>query len=177
MHRDSVVPCFRCTTYSILVACLLAAWPSIGGAEEHAMSATNPEVVRASFVDLGAGYEVEAALTWQWLAPPVTSFRVYDRGHGRRLLVEVYPDSLMANIARQRSQTRITYGASSWLGNVGLFESHEPYPAYAESVDVSMGSQDRPAASVSSSPADDVDADLRAVVLRTLWAIGVEVDQ
>src|SRR5262245_40538995 len=70
---------------SALLAGLMATTLGLGLA--HADTLTVDQA-QTAFAD--AGYGVESSTTWDWLAPPVTTFRVYDPARDRELLVLVY---------------------------------------------------------------------------------------
>jgi hypothetical protein len=71
------------------------------------------------------GYRVEPSIDWQWLSPPVTTFRVHDPHRGRALLVQVFADEAEALRAQQRAAPVPCYASSIWARNVALFQSTE----------------------------------------------------
>jgi hypothetical protein len=71
------------------------------------------------------GYRVEPSIDWQWLSPPVTTFRVHDPHGGRALLVQVFADEAEALRAQQWAAPVPCYASSIWARNVALFQSTE----------------------------------------------------
>jgi hypothetical protein len=71
------------------------------------------------------GYSVEPSIDWEWLSPPVTTFRVHDPHRGRALLVQVFADEAVAQTAQQRAAPVPCYASSTWARNVALFQSTE----------------------------------------------------
>jgi hypothetical protein len=71
------------------------------------------------------GYQVEAPLTWDWLAPAVTTFRVRDPRGPRQLLVEVFADEASARIARQHPSQVPGSSQRIWVRNIGLLELNQ----------------------------------------------------
>jgi hypothetical protein len=122
----------------VAAACL---WPVAAGAQST--DSSQLEQVRSAFVS--AGYQVEEPLTWDWMRPPVSSFRVLDPSHDRVLMVLVYPSSTAAIAGRLQAQAHddalsggrpiidsgvgphlvLGYGPSTWRGNVALVQSTE----------------------------------------------------
>jgi hypothetical protein len=82
------------------------------------VSGLTAEQVRTSF--LHSGFQVEDALHWDWLSPPVASFRVWDHANDRVLLVLVYAD-----VAAVRQDIALPgYGPTVLWHNVALAESN-----------------------------------------------------
>jgi len=128
-------------TTGVLLA-LACAWPATSNAQS-VDSSVQLEQVRTAFV--AAGYQVENPLIWEWMQPPVSTFRVHDTAQDRVLLVLVYPSARAAVDARLQAEVNdqmrqagrpvtsggegphlVTgYGPSTWLGNVALVETSE----------------------------------------------------
>jgi hypothetical protein len=69
------------------------------------------------------GYVVDAATAWEWLSPPVTTFRVQDPHTDRVLLVQVFPDAARAAVASRRAAPIPCYAARAWISNVALLQA------------------------------------------------------
>ena len=128
-------------TTGVLLA-LACAWPAMSNAQS-VDSSVQLEQVRTAFV--AAGYQVENPLIWEWMQPPVSTFRVHDTAQDRVLLVLVYPSARAAVDARLQAEVNdqmrqagrpVTSGGegphlvagcgpSSWLGNVALVQTTE----------------------------------------------------
>ena len=134
MHRS---------TRSLLASLAAAAclWPVAAHAQTSA-PAVQVEQVRAAFSN--AGYQVDTALDWSWMSPPVTSFRVHDAAHDRVLMVLVYPSDTAALAGRLEAEAHeqalntgqpvastdgphmvIGFGPSTWRGKLALVQSSE----------------------------------------------------
>jgi hypothetical protein len=109
---------WRCTA----LALLLGTRPNIAGAQTAPLPTSPIEQLRAAFAR--HGYDVDAAATGDWVIPPVTSFRVHDPQTQRVLLVSIRESTVDAADAFERAPG-LRYDASTWLGEVTLFESDE----------------------------------------------------
>src|SRR5579859_37792 len=119
------------------LAAVVCLWPVAAAAIDEAPSATTgPTVEQVRGVFSSAGFQVDPALNWDWMAPPVSTFRVHDAARGRELLVLVYPDAPAAQTARVQAEAHepavyadrgphlvIGYGESAWRGNVALVQT------------------------------------------------------
>ncbi len=110
----------RSLAASLAVAMCL--WPVAAAAQDAPQTGPTVEQVRGVFA--GAGFQVDSALSWDWTAPPVSTFRVHDSAQGRELMVLVYPNAMAAQAARDRGpHLVIGYGESVWRGNVALVQT------------------------------------------------------
>jgi|SRR5947209_6187243 len=101
-------------------ACL---WP-VAAAAQDVPQTNGPTVEQVRGAFTGAGFQVDAALNWDWLSPPQSTFRVHDPARGRELMVLVYPDAAAAQIASSRGSPLVVgYGESVWRGNVALVQT------------------------------------------------------
>ena len=105
------------------LALVSAALPGGVGAQAPGRLDFTAEQARAAFVR--AGYQVDPPASWEWLSPPITTFRVHDASRDRVLLLEVYPDAQQAQIGLRRSRALDTYTASTWIHNLTLSEATE----------------------------------------------------
>ena len=94
--------------------------PGMASAQGIADPNLSADQARSIFVD--AGYQVDQLKTWDWLTPAVNTFQVHDVARNRVLLVQVYPD--VAQAQRGSERTVEGYFASTWIGNVALFEAN-----------------------------------------------------
>jgi hypothetical protein len=94
--------------------------PAMAPAQGIADPNLSADQARSIFVD--AGYHVDQLKTWDWLNPAVNTFQVHDVARDRVLLVQVYPDVAQAQRGSERSIDG--YFASTWIGNVALFETN-----------------------------------------------------
>ena len=90
------------------VAVAVCLWPAGVAAQSEDASSAGPTVsaedLRGSFAS--AGYQVAPAQTWDWTAPPVTSFQIRDQATARVLMVLVYANSAAAQTARLQAQAQ-----------------------------------------------------------------------
>jgi hypothetical protein len=103
----------------VVAGCLFGS--AVANAQTPTYGDFTPDQARSAFVN--AGYLVSPVSTWDWLEPPVSSFRVEDAQLGRVLLVQVNSDAAAAQIAERRVPSG--YTASTWLYNLALFEATE----------------------------------------------------
>jgi len=94
-----------------LAALLLTTLAGAAGAQEVNVTIDD---LRANFQR--QGYQVDEAIVWDWLAPPVTSFHVIDEVQNRILVVEVFADVGQAHIEESRTVGGVR------VDNVLLFE-------------------------------------------------------
>jgi hypothetical protein len=101
----------------VVAGCLFGS--AVADAQTPTYGDFTPDQACSVFVD--AGYVVSPVSTWDWLEPPVSSFRVEDAQRGRVLLVQVNSDAAAAQIAEQRVPSG--YTSSTWIYNLALFEA------------------------------------------------------
>ena len=107
----------------------LCLWPVGAGAQTTApVAEAEMSAAQARDVFVDAGFQVDQPLTWDWLKPPVSSFRVYDPATGRVVTVLVYPSADAAADARLQADASgaslvAGFGSGVWHGNVVLVQS------------------------------------------------------
>lgn len=124
---------------AIGLAASVCLWPGAASAQVQpapfTTTASSVEQVRDSFSS--AGFQVDATLTWDWTAPPVSSIQIHDPAGGRVLLALVYPDAAAADLGRRQALANepqtppaglgphlvAGYGQSIWRGNVALVQT------------------------------------------------------
>jgi hypothetical protein len=139
-----------------MAAALAAAgclWPVAAAAQEGPPTdrVVAAEQVRETYS--ANGFRVEPSVNWDWLSPPVSTFRVHDPARDRVLMVLVYASAAEARAgfaqARANEQDQESaigagphlvtgYGASVWRGHVALVQTTQ-----AELAGVSQGQHDR----------------------------------
>jgi hypothetical protein len=124
---------------AVVVALAIGCLSSLAGSANAQLVSESVEQARAAFA--GAGDQVDAAHTWDWMAPSFSSFQVRDTASDRVLMVLVYPGADAAQAARLEAAAHeqalnagipvsdaaphlVTgYGPSTWMGNVALVET------------------------------------------------------
>jgi hypothetical protein len=123
----------------VVVALAIGCLSLLAGSAYAQPAADTVEQARGAFAR--AGYQVDAAHTWDWMAPSFSSFQVRDTANDRVLMVLVYPSADAAQAARLEAAAHeqmlnvesperdaaprlVTgYGPSTWIGNVALVET------------------------------------------------------
>jgi hypothetical protein len=125
------------------LAAAVCLWPVAAGAQEaqpQSVSGLTVEQARGAFS--GAGFQVDEALNWNWISPPVSTFHVHDLAHSLIVLVLVYPNATAAQSGRLQAEAAeeaqypdqvavsgagphvvVGYGPSVWRGNVALVQT------------------------------------------------------
>ena len=105
-----------------LGALTIFATTQLGMASTQGIADPNLSADQARSIFVDAGYQVDQLKTWDWLTPAVNTFQVHDVARNRVLLVQVYPD--VAQAQRGSERTVEGYFASTWIGNLALFEAN-----------------------------------------------------
>lgn len=141
---------------------LAVMWPGVAAAYDLADPSFSANEAHALFVN--AGYQVDQLAAWDWMNPPVSTFRLRDVARERVLLVQVYPDVAQA----QRGSARMVegYAASTWINNVALFEADaDDYQRVQTAALARSVGMLRPDWSSANVPLERVDAEYTGLVL------------
>jgi hypothetical protein len=153
----------------LTLACLA---PHTAAAQEVSpgLETLTPEQVRTAF--LRGGYHVSEPISFDWIAPPVSTLRVQDGRSDRLLMVLVYSDAATAHSVSDRDGPWLVpgYGPGVVRQNLALVQASERELSRLNAADLEceMGIVNIPSSTQAAfqalNPAPYVDSDFLAIV-------------